>query len=123
MKYSLTGGTLGSFLRPPGHPSFIFEFRDGARGSASVEYVAEQNFDLDAKKMARKLLDTAKLEMTEEWIQGVYAYYHSCYRGIDDKDIVIDSANTLPPERHCGFLIVKKYFPAELPRVDLILKK
>jgi len=120
---------MGCFLCPPGHPSYKFQFKDGARGYASVEYVAKQNQDLAAKKVAQQLLDTAKLEMTEEWIRQVYHHYYSCYRKSDEKGyvidgerFVIDGKNELPPETHCGFLFVKKYFPHATPRLDLIKK-
>jgi hypothetical protein len=92
----------------------------------SVEYAAVQNYDLGVQTQARNLIEAAKLEMTEEWVKGVYNYFKFCYSPNEEisktSDCIVNTRNELPANRHLGFLYIKKYFPDAQPRIDLISK-
>lgn len=120
--YTLISGYMGNFLRPPGHPNHSYLFIDKA-GSMSIEYAAEQKLDKELKQRAQKLLDDSTILLTEEYIFSVYKYFKHCYSpdGVDRNvsNCIIDKTNSLLPEYHLGYLMIKKYFPNEKPRLDL----
>ena len=71
-----------------------------------------------------RLFAEAKLVCSESWLRSVYGYFRSMYAPEDDDKNVSKAIqnpdNSLPPERHLGYLCVKADFPEHTPRLDLI---
>lgn len=126
------GGT-GSFLAPPGDPALTHSLHEftGPRGRtvigiSHISYALTDEADAaeSIKATVRNLLERAQREPSELWVRNVYGYFRSMYapesgtRNVSDA--ISDSSNSLPAERHLGFLCVREYFPDHEPRLDLI---
>lgn len=89
----------------------------------SIDYEGQ---DLPVAIVARiaRIKASATLVCSEPWLRHVYLYFRSMYapesgsRRVDQA--ITDRANTLPPERHLGFLTVREFFPDHEVRLDLI---
>lgn len=126
-------GSGGSFLCPPGHPAHFQHIEHGPYQDpdliAGLDYALQNEYGdvpdaLRAKVQA--LFDDATFIESEAWVQIVYGYFHNCYapengsRNVSDAIIPRGHQTLPPPERHLGFLMVRKYFPDHELRKDLI---
>lgn len=125
-------GSAGAFLDPPGHPhhKFHVETYRSARSKEpdSVVFLstARDNPEEYPQVQARvaKLFADAEMVCSETWMRYVYNYFRSMYAPENgDRNVsnaISDPTNSLPPERHLGYLTVKEHFPDHTPRLDLI---
>ncbi len=126
------GQGAGGLMCPPGHPNlfYVAKMYTGPRGRkvigwSSIDSVLD---DPDAsegvKRTVRRILDSAKLTCSEDWLRQVYGYFRHSYapesltRNVSES--ISDRSDSLPPERHLAVLCVREYFPDHQPRLDLI---
>jgi len=92
----------------------------------SIDYALTDEADAseEVKAQVRAILASAETTPSEAWVRNVYGYFRSMYApesgSRNVSEAVSDRDNTLPPERHLGYLTVKEYFPTHEPRTDLI---
>lgn len=130
----IVAASTGSFLCPPGHPSHSFGIEDGPQRDpnliASLDYAVDaDNADWVPAKIrdeAQRLLDTATLVESDEWLIKVYRHFRHCYspdgvnRNASDA-LIVKSDDAAPPvDHHLGVMFVRKYFPQHQPRLDLL---
>lgn len=130
------GRGAGGFLCPPGHPAHEYSLEgywNGKRKAnadmyGSIEYVFDPQSGASdvVRDRVRKIMDSATLVCSENWVRMVYGYFRNCYATEDGdrsaSDCIIPKKGDapLPDERHLGYLTVREYFPDHEPRHDLI---
>lgn len=129
------GHGTGGFLAPPGHHSLTYTLWHGSTypkadtlcgldTALNAETAESYGIPASIVDNARRIVDASTLTCSEPWMRHVYAYMRSMYapesgtRNVSDA--ISDRTNSLPPERHLGFLAVKAHFPDHEPRIDLI---
>jgi len=136
---------MGSFLCPPGHPSYEYSVHVYyPRGNRTVRVTSrreaddflsieaalggQDNIPENLREQLQRLIDSAPVVCSELWVRHVYGYFRNCYapapeyRNVSEALVYSpESGDQRPPsDHHLGYLRVKHYFPAHTPREDLI---
>lgn len=127
-------GGSGSFLCPPGHPNleysvWVFQSKRHRNPMSimSVSSAAKENQWLPewARSQAKRLMDSAELVCSENYVRHIYGYFRSMYvpesGSRNASDLLLDPTNALPAERHAAVAMIREYFPDHTPRGDLIV--
>ncbi len=127
---------MGGFLAPPGHHSLSYTLWHGST-YPKADTLCGLDMALDAETAvsygipdnivdnARRIVAQSVLICSEHWLRHTYAYMRSMYAPEsgtrNSSEAISDRTNSLPAERHLGFLAVREHFPTHEPRVDLII--
>ena len=130
-------GPRGSFLRPPGHPTYRYSYCAGPvqgfgfQEHGSIEYLYRTARRNGLKRIVRAVkpymnYDPPALddEMAQAWVEAVYSYFQNCYSpdGVDrdSNHSIVDVKDELPPENHLAYLQIKQYYPDYVPNLEKI---